>query len=335
MDLMIWAGIAFCLSQSAMFSGLNLAFFSVTRLRLEIEASGGNQAASRVLRMRADSNFLLTTILWGNVGINVLLTLLSNSVMAGLIAFAFSTFLITFFGEIIPQAYFSRNALRMASMLAPALRFYQVLLYPLAKPSALMLDAWLGRESIHYFREHNLKKLIQKHVEESKDIDRVEGYGAINFLSFDDLTLADEGVAVDPASVIQLEFRGGQPLFPAIHRSSDDPFLKQLNRSGKKWVLVAGTSGVPECAIDADGFLRGALFDGEAFDPGAYAHRVTVIHDQKLTLGEVLELLEFDPVSQTAGQISRDVVLLWGEQKRILTGTDILARLLHGIARTS
>ena len=48
--------------------------------------------------MRRDSNFLLTTILWGNVGVNVLLTLLSDSVLAGLAAFLFSTVVITVFG---------------------------------------------------------------------------------------------------------------------------------------------------------------------------------------------------------------------------------------------
>ena len=105
--LAVWIGICFCISQSAMFSGLNLAFFSLTRLRLEVEVSTGNYRAHRVLKMRQDSNFLLTTILWGNVGINVLLALLSNSVMAGLSAFLFSTVLITLIGEILPQAYFS------------------------------------------------------------------------------------------------------------------------------------------------------------------------------------------------------------------------------------
>ena len=34
-----WAGIFLCLTQSAMFSGLNLACFSVSRVQLEIEAS--------------------------------------------------------------------------------------------------------------------------------------------------------------------------------------------------------------------------------------------------------------------------------------------------------
>ena len=105
MDTLIWVGIIFCVSQSAMFSGLNLAFFSVSKLRLEIESKNKNPHAIKVARFRQDSNFLLTTILWGNVGINVLLTLLSNSVMAGVVAFMFSTLIITLFGEIIPQAY--------------------------------------------------------------------------------------------------------------------------------------------------------------------------------------------------------------------------------------
>jgi CBS domain containing-hemolysin-like protein len=139
-SLLIWLGIVFCISQSAMFSGLNLAMLGISRLRLEVEADSGNRRAIRILALRKDSNFLLTTVLWGNVGINVLLTLLSNSVMTGLIAFLFSTVLITFAGEIAPQAYFSRHALRMGSALAPLLRFYQLLLYPVARPSALVLD---------------------------------------------------------------------------------------------------------------------------------------------------------------------------------------------------
>ena len=90
--------------------------------------------------MRQDANFLLTTILWGNVGINVLLTLLSDSVLAGVSAFLFSTFAITLFGEIAPQAYFSRNALKMASLLAPLLRFYQILFYPVVKSQTFSLN---------------------------------------------------------------------------------------------------------------------------------------------------------------------------------------------------
>ncbi|MBU1232279.1 MAG: DUF21 domain-containing protein, partial [Proteobacteria bacterium] len=100
-NFLIWLGILFCVSQSALFSGLNLAFFSISRLRLEVESANGSRAASRILAMRNDGNFLLTTILWGNVGINVLLTLLSSSVLAGVMAFLFSTLFITIAGEIL------------------------------------------------------------------------------------------------------------------------------------------------------------------------------------------------------------------------------------------
>jgi CBS domain containing-hemolysin-like protein len=89
LNVLVWAGIVFCISQSAMFSGLNLALLGISRLRLEVEASAGNPAAVKILSLRKNFNFLLTTILWGNVAINVLLTLLSESVMAGVSAFFF------------------------------------------------------------------------------------------------------------------------------------------------------------------------------------------------------------------------------------------------------
>lgn len=112
-QLLVWLGIAVCLVQSGLFSGLNLALLGLSRLQLEVEAKSGNTAAERILALREDSNFLLTTVLWGNVAVNCLLTLLSESVLFGVAAFAFSTFGITIVGEILPQAYFSRNAMKV------------------------------------------------------------------------------------------------------------------------------------------------------------------------------------------------------------------------------
>lgn len=102
-NLMTWMGIALCISQSAMLSGLNLAFFTVSRLELRIEATKNNRHARRVQALREDANFLLVTILWGNVSVNVLLALLSDSILSGVAAFLFSTVASTIFGEIIPQ----------------------------------------------------------------------------------------------------------------------------------------------------------------------------------------------------------------------------------------
>ena len=138
MELALFVGIFFCLTQSAIFSGLTLGLFGLSRLKLEIEVESGNKAALKVLELRKDANLLLTTLLWGNVSINVLLTLFTDSVLAGLWAFFFSSICITLFGEILPQAYFSRNALRMGIILSPVIRFYRFFLYPVSKPSAML-----------------------------------------------------------------------------------------------------------------------------------------------------------------------------------------------------
>jgi len=292
LTLMTWLGIIFCISQSAMFSGMNLALFSISRLRLEIEATAGNRQAAKLLKMREDSNFILTTVLWGNVGINVLLTLLSNSVLAGVSAFLFSTILITFAGEIIPQAYFSRNALKMASLLSPVLRLYQYALYPVTKSSAKLLDWWLGKESIQYFREHNIRELIKMHIDaDEADIDRIEGLGALNFLDIDDLLVTQEGEPLDMKSLVELPSEHGKLVFPEFKQESSDPFLRKVELSGKKWVVLINEEKDPQLVLDADRFLRHAFFNTSPPDPLCYCHRPIVIHDASTELGTILNQL--------------------------------------------
>ena len=331
-----WIGIAFCVSQSAIFSGLNLAYFSISRLRLEVEAGTGNRSAARILKMREDSNFLLTTILWGNVGINVLLTLLSNSVMIGTAAFFFSTVVITLAGEIVPQAYFSRNALRIGALLSPMLRTYQFILYPIAKPVAMLLDAWLGKEGIQYLRERDMREMIRKHMAANDaELDRIEGLGALNFLSIDDIPASQEGEPLDPHSIIALPFPEGQPLWPNLSTPKGKEFLRQIHRSGKKWVVLTDLIGAPQLLVDADGFLRSALLEGGAFLVERYCHRPIVIRDPSTRLGRILPKLEVQPTYMGDNVIDKDVLLLWAEDRRVITGADIFGRLLTGISTTT
>src|SRR5262249_52366193 len=159
-----------------MFAGLNLATFSLSRLRLEIEARAGNPDAVRVRELRRDSNLTLATIVWGNVATNVLLTLLSDSVLNGLGAFAFSTFAITILGEIGPQAYFARHALRITARLIPLIKIYKVVLFPVAKPTALMLNWWLGPEGVRLLGEDDFKVLLSHHMEAKEgEVGMLEG----------------------------------------------------------------------------------------------------------------------------------------------------------------
>ncbi len=331
--LYTWIGIFFCLAHSAMFSGMNLAVFSISRLRLEIEAADGNENAKKLLLLREDSNFALTTILWGNVGINVLMALLSNSVLTGISAFLFSTVLITFLGEIIPQAYFSRNALKMVSLLSPVLKFYQYVLYPVTKPSALLLDWWLGKESIQYFREHSIREMIKKHIDaDDAEIERIEGLGALNFLAIDDLSMAQEGVDLDPASIVQLTSSNGELIFPDYAQSPEDPFLRTIEKSGKKWVIFTDEANNPKLVLDADCFIRHALFKSPRPDPSWYCHIPIVVEDKATKLGKVLHRFKNKPCKSGDDIIEQDIILTWGPSKRIITGTDIFGRLMRGIS---
>ncbi len=327
------AGIALCIVHSALFSGLNLAVFSISRLRLEVEAAGGNANAARLLGLRADSNLILATILWGNVASNVLLTLLSDSLLTGLAAFAFSTFVITFVCEIVPQAYFSRHALRMAERFAPVLELYRVLLFPLAKPTAMFLNWWLGPEGLSLLRERDFGAFLMKHVEASgTEVGRIEAVGALNFLALDDVLVVEEGERVDPRSIIDLPFEKGRPVLPPFRSTPDDPFLRRIDASGKKWVIFTDPAGKAELVLDAHRFLRDVLFEPAGVAPEAYWHRPIVVTDMRTTLGDVIGRMQVRPEHAEDDVIDNDLILAWGKEKRIITGADLLGRLLRGIA---
>jgi metal transporter CNNM len=327
----LWLGILACVVQTALFAGLNLAIFSLSQLRLQLEADGGNADAARVLELRKNSNQVLCTVIWGNVGTNVLLTLLSDSVLAGLGAFFFSAIVITLLGEVIPQAYFSRNALQMTARFLPFLNFYRVVLYPLAKPTAMLLDWWLGAEGITYLRERDVRSLIVRSAASGGDIGRVEATGARNFLDLDDVPVTDEGEIVDPQSIISMPQANRRCVLPKFEHTPNDPFLRKVDASGKKWVIVTDPSGEPVFVLDSHFFLRDALFDQLETSPGTYWHRPIIVRDMQTKLGDVIGQLKVSPERPDDDVVDNDLILVWGAQRRIITGADLLGRLLRGI----
>src|SRR5262245_32294710 len=326
-----WIGIIACVVQSALFAGDNLAIFSLRQLRLQLEANGGNADAACVLDLRKNSNSVLATVIWGNVSTNVLLTLLSDSVLAGLSAFFFSAIVITLLGEIIPQAYFSRNALRMTARFLPFLNFHRVVLFPIAKPTAMLLDWWLGSEGISYPREREVRSFLVRSAASGGDIGRLEAIGARNFLDLDDVPVSEEGEPVHAQSIISLPQEDCRCVLPKFDRSPDDPFLRQVDASGKKWVVVTDPGGEPAFVLDSHHFLRDALFDQLENDQTAYWHRPIIVRDMQIKLGEVIGQMRVAPERPDDDVIDNDLILVWGAQKRIITGADLLGRLLRDI----
>jgi metal transporter CNNM len=324
-EVYIWILIAICVSQSAMFSGLNLALFSLPKLRLEVELAKNNHQAFAIASLREDSNFLLATILWGNVGVNVLLTILSGSVLTGVLAFFFSTFVITICGEIMPQAYFSRNAMRMASLLAPLIRFYQILLFPIAKPTAIILNRWLGKEAIQYVSEEDLIALIelQKGKEAETNIPESERQGIINFLDLKNVELADLGVTIDPESIVRLKSRNGQIVIPEVTANQDDEFVKKVNASLREWIILVDEQDEPYHVLNSNLF-RAELSKGKSFDPIDLCHSPLTFKSGKTSFLEGLTSLR---------NTSARAILVWErEEKRIITNREALRLILKGIS---
>jgi CBS domain containing-hemolysin-like protein len=330
LTLLTWLGILLCILQAGTLSGLNLAVFSLSRLNLEVEVADGNRYAARVLEMRRESNRTLATILWANVSVNVLLTLLSDSVLAGVNAFLFSTFIITMFGEIVPQAWFSRRALRVAAFFAPMIRFYRILLTPVVIPSAWILDEWLGKEAVRYLPEEQMKETIRQHMDAGDtELERLESVGALNFFTLDDLPAEAEGVPLDADSIVSIPFMKNTPLFPAAALSLDDPLLQRLGKSGRRWIVITDTYEQPRLVLDLSNMLREMVRTQQSADPRRFCHTPVIVRDRKKLLGEVISKLRFEKNGEE-DIIHPDVILLWDETPRIVTGSDILGRLLQG-----
>jgi len=325
MEILIWLGIVICISQSAMFSGLNLAYFSIPKLRLELEISKNNPLAVPIAQLRKDSNFLLATILWGNVGVNVLLTLLSGSVLTGVTAFLFSTFLITIVGEIIPQAYLSRNAMKAASVLSPVIRFYQVILFPFAKPTAMILDRWLGKEAIQYIPDDDIEALInfQMDKKEETNITEIESKGIINFLHLDKITIENLGSVIESTSVIQINTENVEVQFPELNTNEFESLVKKINNSTRKWIIITNYNNQPLYVLNSLALAKDLAKNKEAIYLLDYCHKPLVYESGVHTFIDVMETIH--------KKVSK-VALVWQENdRRIITNRDVLRLILKGI----
>jgi CBS domain containing-hemolysin-like protein len=325
--------MALCLSQSAMFSGLNLGMLGPSRLRLQVAAKGGDRGAQKILELREDFHLLLTTILWGNVAVNTLLALLADSILVGVAAFAVSTVGITLFGEIIPQAYVSRHAFAVGGALAPVIRCYRVILFPVAWPAARLLDKLVGKEGLGLLREDDLREVLELHIlDDDSDLSHVEGRGALNFLALDDRRLVQEAEPLHPDSIFSFPFSDDRAQFPEFEASGSDSFLRAVDRSRSKWVVLTDERDRPRLVLNANRFLRAVLMSPVPVDPEDFCHEPLVITDPATKLEEVLSNIQLHSRKPSRSLLHPSLVLLWtARDRRVLTGVDLLEYLLRGI----
>ncbi len=170
---------------SAFFSGLNLGLFTYDTQTLKRRAELGDKNAKKIYPLRAKGNQLLTTLLLGNVTVNTILAIFLGTIFDSVIAGFIATAIIFIFGEITPQAVFSRHALVFGGFAAPLVRIALFVFYPVAFPIAYILDRVLGDELPRMYSKSELMHIISEHEDsEHSPIDADEErilHGALKF----------------------------------------------------------------------------------------------------------------------------------------------------------
>ena len=115
---------------SGLVSGAEVAFFSLTKEQLDSEEEKKSRQLEIILKMLQNPKRLLATILITNNFINIAIVLLfaslgeslfsqiENPLVVLLIEIGVITFLILFFGEILPKVYANRNAMTFSKAVA-------------------------------------------------------------------------------------------------------------------------------------------------------------------------------------------------------------------------
>ncbi|XP_047658899.1 metal transporter CNNM2 isoform X1 [Tachysurus fulvidraco] len=158
--------ISMLLCLSGMFSGLNLGLMALDPMELQIVQNCGTEReknyARKIEPVRSQGNYLLCSLLLGNVLVNTTLTILLDDIAGnGLIAVVMSTIGIVIFGEIVPQAICSRHGLAVGANTIFLTKFFMLLTFPASYPVSKLLDYLLGQEIGTVYNREKLLEMLR------------------------------------------------------------------------------------------------------------------------------------------------------------------------------
>jgi len=224
---------------SAMISGTEIAFFSITKHQLE-ESKEKNK--NIIIEQLEKPKKLLATILIANNFINILFILIftdvssyffsniSSEMLKFLLEVVLVTFLILLFGEVIPKVYASRNAMQFANFMAKPIKVLNSLLSFLSMPLMRMtsvIEKRLHKKetdiSVETLTEVMKLKTEDTSVEEQKILEGIVTFGNTETVQvmcprIDVFALSDEESF---AKVIKKITQNGHSRIPVYHENMD------------------------------------------------------------------------------------------------------------------
>ena len=255
--------IVFMLLLSAFFSGMEIAFTSKNRLKLEIDRKQSRMFDSIAEVFARHPGQYITTILVGNnialVIYSLAMSMLLREIYAGLgwaelaregsvaIDTAVSTVIIIFFAEFLPKSVFRNDPNFYYRALAPVIYFFYILLYPIARFTTLLSHGilrLLGRRVEEKnitpsFDREDLAALLDASGQEAHSEPDNELKLFQNALDFADLRVRDcmvprvdvEAVDIDDTTIEQLTARFVESKYSRIFvwRKSIDNIIGYVN----------------------------------------------------------------------------------------------------------
>ncbi len=154
---------------SGVFSGAEIALFSVPLTRAKALANEGVRGAHALARLKSNPERLLVTLLIGNNVVNIgaasIATYVATEALgsAGIgIATGGMTLLVLFFGEIIPKTFAAAHALKLSLIIAPLFLWLTRLALPIVLPFEAVSRLVLPRSAtIPSVTESEIRALTQ------------------------------------------------------------------------------------------------------------------------------------------------------------------------------
>ena len=231
---------------AGVFSGLNLAMFAIDPMKLRVQESVGNSVekrqAERLLPLLNRQHLTLVALLVSNASFMTALPIFLERLLDPMLSLIVSVTAVLFFGEVIPQATFVRNALPVCSFFAPLIWVLIVVTIPITYPFARILDSIVGHkdEVMENDQLGEFFKLHGDHPESENKLSTAEVdimRGAMSLSS----TLVKSIIKVSPEKIFML--------------SSVDV----LSKTTVEQIMLAGFSRIPVYKDDNKKHIIGAL----------------------------------------------------------------------------
>jgi len=209
--LVVWVGFA-----------NNLLLTS--RYELKKRAQTDDAKAKVIYALTSGGREILIAILLGCILIVALLAVILDSFMYSILAAVLTALLTGIFGFIMPFAYADKLGLSLTARLAPIASKLLVLMSPVTKPLAKMLDKAIGKKSVLYSKQQ-LLNIIDEHTQSKyADISIDEARLMRHSLSFGAKKISDIMIPRKVVNMVNAGDQMGPVLMNELHKSGHSRF---------------------------------------------------------------------------------------------------------------